>query len=98
MTDVEATRAAYLIGDLYFRLGDLQEATRWLSRCVETPEGRAQAGILRMARDRLTEGRELIRGGSGRVAVSATRRLARGLRRVRQVRCRPRERAHAGAV
>ena len=63
VTDAEATRAAYLIGDLHFRLGDIGEATRWFSRCVATPEGRAQAGILRMARDRLTEARAQLRDG-----------------------------------
>jgi uncharacterized protein len=59
MTDSSATRAAYLIGDLYMRLGGLQEAARWLEICVGGKH-EAQSGVLRMARERIFECRTLL--------------------------------------
>ena len=68
MTDTEALRAAYLIGDLYFRVGKLELAARWLSTCVEMPEAKVQTGISRMARDRLHDARKLVFRRSGNAA------------------------------
>ncbi len=68
MTDTEALRAAYLIGDLYFRVGKLELAARWLSTCVEMPEAKVQTGISRMARDRLHEARQQVFRRSGNAA------------------------------
>lgn len=68
LTDVAALRAAYLIGDLAFRLGDHQEAARWLLSCTRMPESKQQAGILRMARDRLADAREALAAQARRTA------------------------------
>ena len=59
ITDTSATRAAYLIGDLYLRLGDLPRAGRWLDICLAGKHD-AQSGILRMARERMHECRMLL--------------------------------------
>ncbi|MEZ4502253.1 MAG: DUF2225 domain-containing protein [Dehalococcoidia bacterium] len=59
MTDASATRAAYLLGDLYLRLGALDEAGRWLEICLHGKHD-AQSGILRMARERMFECRTLL--------------------------------------
>ncbi len=69
VTDAEAVRAAYLIGALYLRTGETQLAARWLSRCVEMPEAKGGSGITRMARDRLSETRELLREQQSREQV-----------------------------
>ena len=68
MTDTEALRAAYLIGDLYFRLGKQELAARWLSTCVDMPEAKLQTGIGRIARDRLHEARKEVFRRSGNAA------------------------------
>ena len=52
INDTAAVRAAYLIGDLYMRLDDLTEASRWLASCLEMG-GDGQSGIVRMAREQL---------------------------------------------
>jgi uncharacterized protein (DUF2225 family) len=68
MTDTEALRAAYLIGDLYFRLEKPELAARWLSTCVDMPEAKVQTGINRMARDRLHEAHQQVSRRSGNAA------------------------------
>jgi hypothetical protein len=68
MTDTEALRAAYLIGDLYFRIDKPELAARWLSTCVDMPEAKVQTGIGRMARDRLHEACQQVFRRSGNAA------------------------------
>ena len=53
-------RAAYLIGDLALRLADPLEAGRWLETCLRMPELSEQKGLERMARERLSEARQLL--------------------------------------
>lgn len=61
VTDAAAQKAAYLIGDLYLRLGDHAEASRWLRSCVEMAESGGQTAIVRLARDRQMEARRALR-------------------------------------
>ena len=68
MTDTEVLRAAYLIGDLHFRLDQPELAARWLSTCVDMPEAKVQTGISRMARDRLHDAHQQISRRSGNAA------------------------------
>lgn len=57
MNDAAAMRAAYIIGDLSLRIGEPQEAGRWLLSCVQTPAADQHSGLVRMARERLGEAR-----------------------------------------
>jgi uncharacterized protein (DUF2225 family) len=50
--DAAAVRAAYLIGDLYVRLDDIAEASRWLAACLQIKDS-GQTGVIRMARERM---------------------------------------------
>ena len=61
VTDAAAQKAAYLIGDLYLRLGEHAEASRWLRSCVEMAESGRQTAIVRLARDRQMEARRALR-------------------------------------
>lgn len=58
MSDAAAMRAAYIIGDLSMRVGDVQEAGRWLLSCIQAPDADQQSGLVRMARERLHDARE----------------------------------------
>lgn len=60
ISDESAVRAAYLIGDLWLRLGQPTEAARWLETAVRVPEAKNQTGIVRMARERLYDARQLL--------------------------------------
>lgn len=60
ITDAGAMRAAYLIGDLTYRLGDPNEAAMWLSMCLHGQDDKTQSGIIRLARERLQEARVLL--------------------------------------
>ena len=60
ISDESAVRAAYLIGDLWLRLGEPVEAARWLETAVRVPESKTQTGIIRMARERLYDARQLL--------------------------------------
>lgn len=60
ISDESAVRAAYLIGDLWLRLGEPTEAARWLETAVRVPEAKSQTGIIRMARERLYDARQLL--------------------------------------
>ncbi|MEI7924970.1 MAG: DUF2225 domain-containing protein [Chloroflexota bacterium] len=62
ISDESAARAAYLIGDLWLRLGEPMEAARWLETAVRVPEAKSQTGLIRMARERLYDARELLTG------------------------------------
>ncbi|MGE3855615.1 MAG: DUF2225 domain-containing protein [Dehalococcoidia bacterium] len=60
ISDESAVRAAYLIGDLWLRLGEPTEAARWLETAVRVPESKSQSGVIRMARERLYDARQLL--------------------------------------
>lgn len=60
ISDEAAVRAAYLIGDLCLRLGQPSEAARWLETAVRVPESKSQSGLIRMARERLYDARQLL--------------------------------------
>ena len=60
LSEETAMRAAYIIGDLKLRLEEPHEAFTWLTSCLQSPEIDAQAGLARMARDRLSECRGII--------------------------------------
>ena len=68
MTDTEALRAAYLIGELYLRLDKPEPAARWLATCVDMPEAKVQTGLARMARDRQHDARQQVFRRSGNAA------------------------------
>ncbi|MSQ36305.1 MAG: DUF2225 domain-containing protein [Dehalococcoidia bacterium] len=53
-----AIRVAYLLGDLSARLGLTDDARRWLLECTRMEGAGQQAGLLRMARERLEELRD----------------------------------------
>lgn len=65
--DASAMRVAFLIGDLALRLGEIDEARRWLLECVSMKTAARQEGLLRMARERL----DTARGAHGGLARSA---------------------------
>jgi len=58
ISDEAAARAAYLIGDLWLRLGRPTEAARWLETAVRVPDSKAHSGLIRMARERLYDARQ----------------------------------------
>ena len=59
ISDESAVRAAYLIGDLWLRLGDPIEASRWLETAIRVPGAKNQSGLVRLARERLFDARQL---------------------------------------
>jgi len=58
ISDESAVRAAYLIGDLWLRLGEPVEAVRWLETAIRVPASKSQSGLIRMARERLYDARQ----------------------------------------
>lgn len=58
ISDESAFRTAYLIGDLWLRLGNPAEAGRWLETAIRVPETKSQSGLIRLARERLHDARE----------------------------------------
>ncbi|MEE8421449.1 MAG: DUF2225 domain-containing protein [Dehalococcoidia bacterium] len=68
VTDAEAFRLSYLVGDLHLRLGDVEAGSQWLSNCVSMPGVEDQALMMRMARDRLADAREAVRGNASPAA------------------------------
>lgn len=64
ISDEAAARAAYLIGDLSIRLGEVQRGVMWLTKLIQMPEAQGQRRLLRTARDRLTDAREQYRAMS----------------------------------
>lgn len=59
ISDESATRAAYLIGDLWLRLDDPVQAVRWLETAVRAQDPKVQTGLVRMARERLYDARQV---------------------------------------
>lgn len=57
ISDESAMRAAYIIGDLSLRLGDVGEATRWLETATKFPDAKKQSGLTRQAWERLQDAR-----------------------------------------
>lgn len=57
ISDESAMRAAYIIGDLSLRLGDVPEATRWLETATRFPDAKKQSGLTRQAWERLQDAR-----------------------------------------
>ena len=64
LPDAAAFRAAYLVGDISMRVGEPEEAARWLLKCVQMDEVKRQPNVARLARDRLIEAREARQSGS----------------------------------
>ena len=64
LPDDAAFRAAYLVGEISMRLGEYEEAARWLLKCVQMDEVKRQPNVARLARDRLIEAREARPRGS----------------------------------
>jgi uncharacterized protein (DUF2225 family) len=60
ISEESAMRVAYLIGDLSLRLGDLRLGAQWLETATRFPEAKAQSGLERLARDRLSDARKLL--------------------------------------
>jgi uncharacterized protein (DUF2225 family) len=58
--DAAAIRVAYLLGDLSLRLGEAVVGRRWLLECTRMPAAGEQAGLLRMARERLEDANEAV--------------------------------------
>ncbi len=61
ITDDSALRAAYLVGDLSLRLGEVREGAPWLETVIRRGDSRAHSGLVRMARDRLYDARQQLR-------------------------------------
>jgi uncharacterized protein len=60
LSEESATRIAYLVGDLAFRLDDLPGAAQWLETATRGG-AKATAGIVRTARERLQDVRDLMK-------------------------------------
>ncbi len=60
ISEEAAARIAYLVGDISMRLGDSQEAAQWLETAVRVAP-QTSSGIVRTARDRLQDVRDLIK-------------------------------------
>ena len=60
ISDESAMRVAYLIGDLCLRLDDPMEGAKWLETATRFPQAKAQSGLERMARDRLSDARKAV--------------------------------------
>ena len=58
ISDESAVRAAYLIGELWLRLGEPVEASRWLETAIRVPGAKNQSGLIRLARERLFDARK----------------------------------------
>jgi uncharacterized protein (DUF2225 family) len=59
ISDETAMRAAYIIGDLSMRLGDVPEAVRWLETATKFPDAKNKSsGLTRMAWERMQTARE----------------------------------------
>jgi uncharacterized protein (DUF2225 family)/CRP-like cAMP-binding protein len=61
ISDDTAMRAAYLIGDLGLRVGDIADGARWLETATRFPAAKAQSGLVRMAQERLQDARQAIK-------------------------------------
>ena len=57
ISDESAMRAAYIIGDLSLRLGEVAEAIRWLETATRFPDAKKQSGLTRQAWERLQDAR-----------------------------------------
>lgn len=60
ISEESAMRVAYLIGDLSLRLDDPHLGAQWLETATRFPEAKAQSGLERLARDRLSDARKLL--------------------------------------
>ena len=60
ISEESAMRVAYLIGDLSLRLGEPQLGAQWLETATRFPEAKQQSGLARLARDRLSDARQLL--------------------------------------
>lgn len=58
LNDETAVRAAYLVAELSLRLGEAREGANWFLEITRMPAAKGQAGILRMARERLQDARD----------------------------------------
>lgn len=58
LTDETAVRAAFLVAELSLRLGEAREGANWFLEITRMPAAKKQAGILRMARERLQDARD----------------------------------------
>ncbi len=60
LSEAATVRATYVIGDLSLRLDDPLEAGRWIETCLRMPALTKQRGRDVMARERLSEARQLL--------------------------------------
>ena len=60
ISDEAAARVAYIVGDISMRLGEAHEAAQWLETAVRIAP-KERAGIVRAARDRLQDVRQLLK-------------------------------------